>query len=286
MHFMLKHFLMDAVSGGAEGGDGGAGGGAAATVPTPAPDAAAAPPPATALSAGQPPAENPYEFVSEKYRVNKEDGSFDVDASFKKVAEAHSHLEKRFGSGDVPPKSADEYKVAVPDQFKEAWQADDPQFKDFAAKAHELGLNQAQFGFFMDKFFEIVPAVAGEASALTVESCDAELGKIYQTPQAIDAAKDAARGAIEALARGYGMNAADIDAQLGNSPIFIQLMAKLAPEFREDGNVQGGMMNSQEDVGALMRSQAYKDDKHPDHGKVQAKIRAHYERKFGSQQVY
>jgi hypothetical protein len=46
------------------------------------------------------------------------------------------------------------------------------------------------------------------------------------------------------------------------------------------------MMNSQEDIGGLMRSQAYKDEKHPDHSKTMAKVRAHYDRKHGTNPVY
>lgn len=53
------------------------------------------------------------DWMPEKYRTNKEDGSLDLEASSRKVAEAYKHLETRMGSGDAPPKSADEYAVKL-----------------------------------------------------------------------------------------------------------------------------------------------------------------------------
>ena len=55
--------------------------------------------------------------IPEKYQVKKEDGSLDIEASSLKLAEAYGHLEKRMGSGDVPPKTAADYQIAVPEAF-------------------------------------------------------------------------------------------------------------------------------------------------------------------------
>lgn len=52
---------------------------------------------------------------------SKKTRSLDIEASSLKLAEAYGHLEKRMGSGDVPPKAAADYKIAVPEALKDVW---------------------------------------------------------------------------------------------------------------------------------------------------------------------
>lgn len=273
-----RFVLMDAAAG--EGADaGGAGGGAAASGDGGAGGASLLAGGAAGAGDG---AAVQHDFIPEKYRVSKEDGTFDIDASARKLAEAHGHLEKRFGSGDVPPKTADEYTVAVPDQFKDAWQADDPQFKEFAAKAHELGFNQQQFGFLMDKFFEIVPNVAAGAGELNAEAAGAALEKVWTDPTQRSAEIKAAYGAADRIAQSMGLTFDDLDkAGLGNNPMFIRVMAKLAPEFKEDSQVQNTLINGKSDIEELRRSEAYSNPKHPKHAETVAKVRAYYDSQPG-----
>ena len=93
IHGRLGHFFM------AEAGEGG-------DPSTPAAPAAPAPT-GSVLDSGN----TGNDYIPEKYRTNKEDGTLDLEASSRKVAEAYKQLETRFGSGDVPPKTADEYAV-------------------------------------------------------------------------------------------------------------------------------------------------------------------------------
>ena len=96
IHNRLGHFLHQ------EAGEGGDPSGGATTTTTQPQQTG------TVLGAG---ATN--DWIPEKYRTNKEDGSLDLEASSRKVAEAYKHLETRMGSGDAPPKSADEYAVKL-----------------------------------------------------------------------------------------------------------------------------------------------------------------------------
>ena len=91
IHARLGHFLMDEAG---EGGD---------------PSTGAATPPAGSVLANA----APNDFIPEKYRVNKEDGSLDLEQSSRKMGEAYKHLETRMGTGDAPPKSHDEYAVKL-----------------------------------------------------------------------------------------------------------------------------------------------------------------------------
>lgn len=75
----------------------------------------------------------------------KEDNTLDLEASSRKLADAYTAAEKRIGSGDIPPKSAEEYTVTVPDAFKESFDPKaDEGFKAFSGKMHALGLTQKQ----------------------------------------------------------------------------------------------------------------------------------------------
>ncbi|MEN6585113.1 MAG: hypothetical protein ABFE02_03550, partial [Sulfuricella sp.] len=139
MFVKLLKRLMDEVP-----ADGGAGGGA--------PAAPAADPGAPAAPAAAPAADlNPLQAavagqvtIPEKFQVKNDDGTINHEATAMKMAESYTAAEKRIGSGEVPPKTADEYKFAVPKALEGAWDpAADPQLKDFAAKAHAAGFTQA-----------------------------------------------------------------------------------------------------------------------------------------------
>src|SRR5690606_14417341 len=85
--------------------------------------------------AQDPPAATPEDgsWLPEKHRVLAEDGTVDEAASARKLADAYRHLEARLGSGDVPPKSAEDYALQV--EGLDAEQIDafkaDPMFQDF-----------------------------------------------------------------------------------------------------------------------------------------------------------
>src|SRR3990167_2282129 len=135
IHRMLGHYLQDV-----EGGDGGnpAGGG------DPAPAAGS-------LLAGAAPEQQ--EFIPEKYQVKKADGTLDLEQSSRKLAESYSHLEKRLGSGDAPPKTADEYAPEVGgggfnwEEFKA-----DEGTQSFLKGAHAKGLTNDQVAFVIGEY--------------------------------------------------------------------------------------------------------------------------------------
>lgn len=227
-------------------------------------------------------------FIPEKYHVKKEDGTFDLDASARKLAEAHASAEKRIGSGDIPPKSAEEYAVTVPDAFKEAWKPEEDQaFADFRKAAFEAGYTQKQFDLAMSSYFNLAPQLVAGAQTLDNDACMAELGKIWNGDAAIKENIRHSYTGVKAAAEAAGMNIDEIMAPtaLGNNPMFIRLMAAIGPEYAED-KVPGGIsVAAQETIDTLLRSEAYTNSKHPDHEKVSAQIRAYYEKKHGKATV-
>ncbi|MCZ7253157.1 hypothetical protein NK293_23265, partial [Salmonella enterica] len=92
-------------------------------------------------------------------RTNKEDGSLDLEQSSRKMAEAYKHLETRMGSGDVPPKTAEEYAVKLEgvegfdwDEFKA-----DPDTQSFLKGAHAKGLTNDQVQYVIGEYMKAAP---------------------------------------------------------------------------------------------------------------------------------
>jgi hypothetical protein len=237
---------------------------------------------ATGAAAGS---EAPADFIPEKLRVMKEDGTLDLDASSRKMADAYGSLEKRFGSGDAPPKDASEYKVTVPDALKDAFDpATDEGMKGFLSGAHAAGLNQAQVDFVMGKYFEMAPALAAGAQQFDANTATAELKKTWATDADFNRnVKNAFVGA-NAAAQKAGIDVNEVmNGPLGNNPQFLRLMAALGPEFSEDPGAGSAGVSSQEDVTALMASEAYSNPRHIDHAKTSEKVRKYFERKHGTE---
>lgn len=225
------------------------------------------------------------DFIPEKYRVNKEDGTLDLEASSRKLAEAYGSAEKRIGAGDIPPKTAEEYAVTVPDAFKESWKPEEDQsFKDFRAKAHEAGMTQKQLDLVMGQYFEMAPKLVAGAAVMDANAATAELKKTWATEADFNRNVRNAFVGTNALAQKAGLTVDEImNSPLGNDPKFLKLMAAIGPEFSEDSPPGGQQMTSQEDIDSLMRSEAYSNPKHADHAKVSAKIKSYFERKFGTE---
>lgn len=284
--------MQEAGDGGAGGGAGGAGGDGGAAAAAAAAAAASAAEggekgtPASVLAAGATGGEPATDFIPDKYRVNKDDGSFDMDASARKLAEAYGNAEKRIGSGDIPPKAAAEYTVTVPDAFKETWKPEeDAGFAAFRDKAHAAGLTQKQLDVVMGQYFEMAPQLVAGAAVLDANACTSELKKTWATEADFNRNVGNAFAAATAIAGKAGIEVDAIMAgPLGNNPTFLKLMAALGPELKEDQNPNGdGPLLAQDEITDLMMSEAYTNSNHKDHAKVSAQVRKYYEKKHGTE---
>ncbi|WP_443115477.1 hypothetical protein [Herbaspirillum seropedicae] len=256
------------------GGDGGAG------------DAGAAAASVLATGANGGGAEGDQPFIPEKYQVKKDDGTLDLEASSRKLAEAYGHAEKRIGSGDVRPKAAEEYTVTVPEAFKDAFKPEEDQgFQDFRAKAFEAGMTQKQLDLVMDRYFEMAPQLVAGAGIIDADACKAELEKTWATPATFNRNVGMAFSATTALASKAGIDVQQIMAgPLGNNPQFLQLMAVLGPELAEDKNPNSdGNITSGDEIETLMASEAYTNPGHKDHARVSEKVQRYFAKKFGTE---
>lgn len=216
--------------------------------------------------------------IPEKYQVKKEDGSIDIEASSLKLAEAYTNLEKRIGTGDLPPKSPEEYQITVPDALKDTWNPkEDPLLGEFLKNAHAAGFTQKQIDLAMSQYMDIAPKLVAGASQLSAEECTAQLKAEWKT----DEQYKAEVGKAFKAATGYGGSDAEgIIKDYGNDPRIIRLLAKVGGEMGEDHSTTppGGGQPGGQSVEAMMASEAYTNPKHHDHARVSKQIADHFQR--------
>jgi hypothetical protein len=248
-------------AGGAAAGDAGAGQGAAGTA---------------LAQAGAEGTQTQAVAIPEKYQVKKDDGSIDVEASSLKLAEAYGHLEKRMGSGDLPPKSAEEYQIAVPDALKELFDPKaDPLMGDFLKDAHAAGLTQKQIDLVMGKYFELAPQLIEGGKQLSADECIADLKQEWKTDDQYKAEVGKAFKAAQAFG---DKDAEAIVNDYGNDPRIIRLLARVGAELGEDKSINpGGQLPGGQSVESLMQSEAYNNPKHADHSRVSTQVAAYFD---------
>lgn len=269
IHGRLGHFYM------AEAGEGGD----PSTLAAPA----AEPAPGSVLSTGN----TGTDFIPEKYRTNKEDGSLDLEASSRKVAEAYKHLETRMGSGDAPPKTHEEYapKIEVEgfnwDEFKA-----DESTQSFLKGAHAKGLNNDQVEYVIGEYLKAAPGLIGGAAVLTQQDCTAALKAVWGDDQSIRANVSASYRAAEAFASQGDApgNFNALMAKYGNDPDFIAFTANIGKELKEDRAINGGAQVSEADFAvktAELRQQLQDLPAHdPKRKGIQAQLDGMYDQKY------
>ncbi|HBV8114958.1 TPA: hypothetical protein MD650_000928 [Klebsiella oxytoca] len=278
----IKHLFMNAEQGaeapaGSTGGnDGGNGGGAE--------NPGAGNPAGNSLlstGAGEPGAND---WIPEKYRVMGEGGILDIEGSARKLADAYSHLEKRMGSGDTPPKTADEYapKVEVEgfkwDEFKA-----DPRMQSFMKSAHAKGITNDQMGFILGEYAQLAPELVNGAAALDSEAATTQLREVWKTDAEFNKNIGLAFRAFNSLTDEGDRGRID---EIGNNPMVIRMLAKIGAEMQEDAPA-GADSNpaEQQTIRDLMKSEAYMNPKHTDHERVSATVKAYYLKRYGDQTV-
>lgn len=275
IHGRLGHFFM------AEAGEGGDQSTPAAPAPAPAPAG-------TVLDTGA----NTTDYIPEKYRANKEDGSLDLDQSSRKLAEAYKHLETRLGSGDVPPKAAEEYTVKLEgvegfdwDEFKK-----DEGTQSFLKGAHAKGLTNAQVEYVIGEYMKAAPGLVEGGVQLTTQDCTAALKAVWPDDQAMTQNVRASFRAAEAFASEPGKpgNFAALQAKYGNDPDFIAFAANIGKELREDKAINGGGTMNEADFAvktAELRSQLQALPAHdPKRPGIQAQLDDLYNSKYSKPQ--
>lgn len=252
------------------------------------PPPASTPPPAGSVLANA----APNDYIPEKYRVTKDDGSLDLEQSSRKLAESYSHLEKRLGSGDAPPKSPEEYAVKLEgvedfnwDEFKA-----DESTQSFLKGAHAKGLTNDQVQYVIGEYMKAAPGLIEGGAVLTTQDCTATLKAAWGDDAAIRTNVTASYRAAEAFASPEGQpgNFNTLMSKYGNDPDFIAFTANIGKELREDSQINGGAPVSEGDFKiktAELRQQLQDLPAHdPKRPGVQAQLDALYNQRFGKPQ--
>lgn len=226
------------------------------------------------------------ERVPEKYRVVKDDGSIDVEASAAKLAEGYDSLSKRLGGDDAPPKSVEEYAPEVPEGFDfEALKAD-PMYQDFLKGAHSRGVNNKQLSYILEEFGKrqammAEPSIPGIFT--DVDAFKAEMAKVWgEDPNAFD---KGIRDGLKVI-KAYMPNVTEEQlATIPNSPIVAQLLAAIGKEIGEDKRITAQPVDAktfQEELVALQVHPAFNDPRHPEHAQVMQKKKELFQRRYGN----
>jgi hypothetical protein len=257
---------------------------APAEAPAPAP-AAPAPAPASALAAGvnAAPASAPAAApavepgIPDKFVVKAADGQIDHAATALKLArEGYLPLEKRLGSGDAPPKTAQEYAVNVPEALAEKIKAEDlaktPDFQKFMGNMHGLGLSQKQMDGVTAELLQRGVSMREQNAVMDGAECAAAL-KAQDGWKTDGEYRANIRNAYRA-AEAYG----DVNAILkdyGNDPRIVSMLAKVGAELNEDTQASPeAQAQIMETADTLMNSKAYLDANDPQHRTTVEKVHA------------
>ena len=233
-------------------------------------------------------AAGPNDWIPEKYRVIKADGQLDIEASARKVADAHRHLEQRLGAGDVPPKTPEEYDLkGLPETIKIEDIKADPEMQSFLKSAHGKGLTNEQVSFVLNEYLQRAPKLVEGSRKLTVEEATKELRAHWKDEASYQQNMGHAFRASNAIAQKAGVSFAELEQSgLGDHPLFIRLMASIGPELAEDAIPGGASAISPADwdaeVAAIRANPAYADPRHPEHKTLMAKMEKLYQQRYGT----
>lgn len=215
--------------------------------------------------------------IPEKFRVMSESGELDHQATMQKVLGSYTHMEKRLGSGDVPPKSAEEYKLEA--FLPEGFEADQEKMKGHLGYFHGLGLTNSQVQGVMNRFgFVLGEGVASEKAGF--EAAQAELKENWGAD--FEKNKSLSNLVVATFADKEDIAALQ-DPKVANNPPLQRLLAKIGLDLTTEDRPAGGEDSGSggDSIEALQKSKAYWDPKHPEHTATKAKVTAYYEKKFG-----
>ncbi|HEY1139956.1 MAG TPA: hypothetical protein VGE88_07085 [Lysobacter sp.] len=219
-----------------------------------------------------------HERIPEKYRVTKEDGSLDLEASADKLLGGYGSLEQRLGTGELPPKDADGYDPK-PEGFDMEALKKDPDYQSFLKGAHAKGLTNAQVEFVLSQY-------AGSAAMTATPPMSAAE---FQAEMTTNHWKEP--GEYEKQ-MGLGLRAIraympDITAEeintLPNHPIIAKILAKVGAETAEDRGVTKTVISDADfdsQLAALQASEPYNNASHPEHKATVDKVSKLFEQRY------
>lgn len=153
------------------------------------------------------------------------------------------------------PESADAYSFEIDDFDGDAFKAENGQVLE---RFHKAGLTNEQAS-------EVVQ-IWNEFQQANMEALQQEWGEQFNSNIGL------AKNALEAL----GFDAKKLDSPTGA----LELAAAIGKHIQEDLPPSNTQQNGTESLQQLMMSEAYLNDKHPDHQRVYAQVQKAYEKQY------
>ncbi|MCJ8512245.1 hypothetical protein [Acinetobacter lwoffii] len=153
------------------------------------------------------------------------------------------------------PESADAYSVSIDGFDFDAFKADNA---EVLQSFHDEGMTNKQV--------EAVVKAYEQHQSVQMEALQEEWGNDF------GANVNLAKQAIEAL----GFQASDLDSPIGA----LKLAAAIGKHIQEDLPPSNTQQNGGESIQQLMQSEAYLNDKHPDHKRVYAQVEQAYAKQY------
>jgi hypothetical protein len=174
--------------------------------------------------------------------------------------------------------SIDDYKVEVDgfnfDDFKAI-----PENQEFLERAKEAGLDNKTLNFALKEYNDIIQNVVVANAVLDAEACTAEMKQAWGSDANTNFTH--AHTAANHLVNNGILTAEDINnPAFGNNPLVLKMAAYLGAQLHEDTPPSNTQQSGSEDIQSLIASEAYTNERHPDHNRVYAQVQKAYEKQY------
>ena len=176
------------------------------------------------------------------------------------------------------PESIDGYEVNVDgfnyDEFKAI-----PENQEFLERARAAGFDNEKLGFLLGEYNQLLPAIMEGNAALDNEACVSAMKETWgtDTDTNFGFAQAAASNAIQ---NGILTPEEVNSPEFGNNPLVLKMAAYFGQQLNEDTPPSNTQQSGGVDVQSLMESEAYLNDKHPDHKSVSAQVERYYSKTY------
>jgi hypothetical protein len=214
--------------------------------------------------------------VPEKFMVKGADDQPDFKAIAEKIGQSYSAMEKRVGTGDIPPKSAEDYKLET--FLPEGVEPNQEVLKPVLSEFHRLGLTQGQVQGVMNVFGSQV--AAGQASEKEGYVAGAAALKSAWGDEYQQRLSDAKAGLSVYTAADKELAALLTAPKYANDPAIIRLLSAVGADLKEDKPVHGMDGPAADSIDEIRTSKAYLDPKEPGHADAVRKVNEAYTRGY------
>ncbi|WP_336975338.1 hypothetical protein [Acinetobacter pittii] len=178
----------------------------------------------------------------------------------------------------VVPESIDDYKVEIEgfdyDEFKAI-----PENQEFLERARTAGFDSEKLNFLLGEYSQLLPKIMEQNAALDAEGCVQAMKEVWQgdTDKNFGFAQAAAQNAIQ---NGI-LTAEEVNSpEFGNNPLVLKMAAYFGQQLQEDTPPSNTQQSGSENIQSLMSSEAYLNDKHPDHQRVYAEVQSWHQKQY------